>query len=74
MRKLATTLALLPSLCSTSATQAQDLVLGFGYADFHSEPADSGAYLSIDYLGARDWELLGFDSRRRGHRAAARCR
>ncbi|PRZ50178.1 acyloxyacyl hydrolase [Tritonibacter scottomollicae] len=62
MRRLATTFALLPSLLFTSVAQAQELVFGFGHADFLAEQADDGAYLSADYLGTRDWRLLGFDA------------
>jgi len=44
------------------ALSAQEVVTGFGYGDFHANAADSGYYISADYLGPRDWTLLGFET------------
>lgn len=61
MRKLALLLALVPSLSLTTPASAQEIVAGVGYADFHNSNAESGGFISGDYLGARDWSFLGFE-------------
>ncbi|TNJ39962.1 acyloxyacyl hydrolase [Phaeobacter sp. B1627] len=61
-------LAIIPSLFAAfvlaqlQPTQAQEIAIGLGYGDFHAEQADSGAFVSLEYLGARNWDLFGFDA------------
>lgn len=62
MRKLAYVAALVPTFLMSAPLQAQEVVTGIGYSDFHNSAADSGGFLSADYLGARDWDLLGFET------------
>lgn len=55
-------LALAPFLSLAAPLAAQEFVGGFGIADFHNSTAESGAFVSGDYLGARDWSLFGFEA------------
>lgn len=62
MPRLSYALALLPALALSAGAQAQEFVTGFGFADFHNSTAESGGFVSGDYLGTRDWTILGFET------------
>lgn len=61
MRKIALALALAPSLALAVPAAAQEFVAGIGYVDYHAQDAETGGFVSGDYLAARDWSLVGFD-------------
>ncbi|WP_239318978.1 acyloxyacyl hydrolase [Epibacterium sp. Ofav1-8] len=62
MRNTISVLTFVSMLLLPSTLRAQELTFGLGYADFHEDQADSGPYFSAEYLGPRDWQILGFDA------------
>ncbi|OIQ32587.1 MAG: lipid A 3-O-deacylase [Alphaproteobacteria bacterium MedPE-SWcel] len=64
MRRPATILAFLSffTLIQCQTARAQEVAIGLGFGDFHAAQADSGPFLSLEYLGARNWDLFGFEA------------